>query len=401
MVGTGASISVAPTVTTTYYVRAEGTCNTTTCAAVTVTIQSTTTCGPTAVVSNAIGNAVCSGRSVLLTVQGTLGTGASWKWYKGGCGSGTSIGTGASITVTPTCNTTYYVRSMGGACGTTTCKSITISVATVPSTPGTITGNASGLCSASGVRYSIAAVSGATSYSWTVPTGATIVTGQGTISITVNYGTSLGSNSSCGSTSVCVKAVNACGSSSSKCLSVSLALASTSCGTITGPSTACVGVNANYTCIAVSGATTYTWALPTGWTIISGQGITALVVKPGTSQGTIKVTPSNTCGAGTASSKTVKATVCTTPIYTKGASVTPEVTTKDISIWPNPASKYINLNDGGLLPEKIELIDLAGRIVFTSTWKTRLDVSKLNSGLYILRVYTNEGVKVKRVELIK
>ena len=36
--------------------------------------------------------------------------------------------------------------------------------------------------------YSIAGVSGATTYAWTVPPGATIVSGQGTTAIMVNYG---------------------------------------------------------------------------------------------------------------------------------------------------------------------------------------------------------------------
>jgi hypothetical protein len=338
---------------------------------------------------------------VTLTVQGTLATGASWKWYKDGCGTGTSLGSGASLTVTPTVNTTYYVRSEGGTCGTTTCKSVAITVSPLPATPGAITGNASGVCNTSGVGYSIVAVSGATSYVWTVPTGATIVSGQGTTAIVVNYGASIGTNSACGSTSVCVKAVNACGSSANKCLTISISAPTASCGTIVGPSTACTNINATYSCTAVSGASSYTWVVPTGWTIISGQGTISLIVKPGTAQGTIKVTPSNTCGSGTASTKSVKATTCTSPVYTKGAVQIPEVSTKDISIWPNPASHYINLNDGGLLPEKIEMIDLTGRIVFTSGWENKIDVSKLNSGLYFLRVYTDDGVKVKRIEIMK
>jgi polygalacturonase len=41
---------------------------------------------------------------------------------------------------------------------------------------------------AGGVVYSISSVSGATTYTWTVPPGATIASGQGTTSIMVNYG---------------------------------------------------------------------------------------------------------------------------------------------------------------------------------------------------------------------
>jgi hypothetical protein len=52
-------------------------------------------------------------------------------------------------------------------------------------------GSISGIQTICGVQnnitYSIAAVPGATSYSWVVPTGATIVSGQGTTSISVNF----------------------------------------------------------------------------------------------------------------------------------------------------------------------------------------------------------------------
>jgi hypothetical protein len=352
-------------------------------------------------VSNVANNIICSSeRSVVLTVQGTLGAGASWKWYKNGCGSGTSIGSGSTLTVNVSSTTTYYVRSMGGTCGTTSCKSITITRASVPSTPGTITGTASGVCNAAGVRYSIAAGSGATSYVWTVPAGATIVSGQGTTSITVDYGTSLGVTSSCAcsSSSICVKAVNTCGSSALKCLSVS-AVPKCDCSTITGPSTACVNIMSTYSCAVVNGATNYTWVLPSGWTIVSGQGTNSILVKPGSTQGTIKVTPSNACGSGSFISKSVKSSRCTTPTYSRNdVELNPE-SIKDVSVWPNPANGFINLSDGGLKANKIEIIDALGRLILTTNWKTRIELGKIRSGFYFLKIHTNEGVKVKRVEV--
>jgi hypothetical protein len=45
LVGNGPSISVSPSLTTTYYVRAEGTCNTTNCQSVTITVNTSSTCG--------------------------------------------------------------------------------------------------------------------------------------------------------------------------------------------------------------------------------------------------------------------------------------------------------------------------------------------------------------------
>jgi hypothetical protein len=81
------------------------------------------------------------------------------------------------------------------------------------STPGAITGNSSVCVGSTGNTYSISAVSGATSYNWTVPTGTTLVSGQGTTSITVNFPTAVSGN-------ICVTANNTCGTSLPSCLAV-------------------------------------------------------------------------------------------------------------------------------------------------------------------------------------
>ena len=54
-------------------------------------------------------------------------------------------------------------------------------------TPGAITGQNTICGTPSNLPYSISAVAGATTYTWSVPPGANIAGGQGTISITVNY----------------------------------------------------------------------------------------------------------------------------------------------------------------------------------------------------------------------
>ncbi|MDQ6762016.1 MAG: T9SS type A sorting domain-containing protein [Bacteroidota bacterium] len=72
--------------------------------------------------------ATCPGYPVDLTVVGgSLGTNATWKWYTGGCGN-TYIGTGTTITVTPSVTTNYYVRAEGD-CNNTVCQSVTVFVA--------------------------------------------------------------------------------------------------------------------------------------------------------------------------------------------------------------------------------------------------------------------------------
>jgi len=91
----------------------------------------------------------------------------------------------------------------------------TVTVNDVPAMPGSITqSNPSGstVCkAASGVIYSIAAVSGASGYTWTVPGGATITNGQGTTQIYVDWNAVAG-----GDTDVKVKAYNACGDGDEK-----------------------------------------------------------------------------------------------------------------------------------------------------------------------------------------
>ncbi len=77
---------------------------------------------------------ICSGTTTTLTA---VGGNASSRWYTGSCG-GTLIGTGASITVAPTANTTYYVANPS-ACGITSCATNTVTVyGSTPSATGLI-----------------------------------------------------------------------------------------------------------------------------------------------------------------------------------------------------------------------------------------------------------------------
>ena len=97
-------------------------------------------------------------------VNGGLGAGASYEWYTGSCG-GTLIGTGATLPVTPTVTTTYYVRATG-TCNTTACESVTITV-------GNVTASASndGDLTCANTSVQLSATPTGLNYDWSGPNG--------------------------------------------------------------------------------------------------------------------------------------------------------------------------------------------------------------------------------------
>lgn len=159
-VGTGSCITVSPSSTTTYYVRAEGgVCEeVTSCASLRVTVNPTATT-PTSV--GATNTSICSGASTRLYYSG--GSGTTFKWYRGSCG-GTYVGTGNNLTVSPTSTTTYYGR-WESSCGNSGCRTVTITVKPNPATPTSVSSSNTTICSGTSVRLSYSGGSG-TTFRW-------------------------------------------------------------------------------------------------------------------------------------------------------------------------------------------------------------------------------------------
>ncbi|MDH3650884.1 MAG: T9SS type A sorting domain-containing protein, partial [Saprospiraceae bacterium] len=110
-------------------------------------------------------------------------------------------------------STGFLLVEAANACGLShSTDSALISVQGSPDVPGNISGPDTTACNQTGQSYSIAAVAQASSYTWSVPVGATITGGQGTTSITVDFGSESGN--------VCVTSNNMCSSSQPSCLPV-------------------------------------------------------------------------------------------------------------------------------------------------------------------------------------
>ncbi len=173
-----------------------------------------------------------------------------------------------------------------------------------PSSPSTITGSNFPCANASNVTYTVGLVLGATTYTWTVPSDAVIIAGQGTNSITVNYGVNPGN--------VTVTANNSCGTSSPSVLPVTINTIPSAPGAITGADSVCSNTSGNvYSINTVAGATTYTWSIPGDAIVTSGQGTTSATITFGTTSGSVGVTSGNVCGNSSAASIIIVNTLVT------------------------------------------------------------------------------------------
>jgi hypothetical protein len=137
-VGSGTSITVSPASTTTYYALVSNACTSTlTSANVTVTV-----CAPPGISSQPTASpaSVITGGSATLTI-GVTGTALSVQWFTS---TGTAVGTGVSINVSPTATTSYYAV-VSNACGSVQSTSCDVSYCfltlgtTLTATPSTIT----------------------------------------------------------------------------------------------------------------------------------------------------------------------------------------------------------------------------------------------------------------------
>jgi Glycine rich protein/PKD-like domain/Secretion system C-terminal sorting domain len=130
------------------------------------------------------------------------GGGGGGGGYYGGGGSCFAGGGGGSSYTAPSVTGVLHAQGVNAAAGQVTITYIVSGGA--PASPASV-GGLTTLCESMVTTFTISPVVGATSYTWTVPVGTTINSGQGTTSIFVTIGTNSGN--------VSVTADNSCGSS--------------------------------------------------------------------------------------------------------------------------------------------------------------------------------------------
>ena len=69
-----------------------------------------------------------------------------------------------------------------------------------------------------------------------------------------------------------------------------------------------------------------------------------------------------------------------------------EESAKYFNIYPNPTSEFLNIVSTKYDIQKVHIYDLSGKQILSES-KSRIDVSKLPSGVYMLIIKTQEGNK--------
>ena len=208
----------------------------------------------------------------------------------------------------------------------------------IPSIPAVVNGEvyACEFLTGGTTTYSTPAVAN-TTYQWIAPAGMTIVSGQGTNTITVSFGSAFITSS------LKVRAVTTCGASLYKLFQVKRVAPARPTALTSTATKACPGDVVVYTATAMAGATTYNWTAPTGATVTAGQGtnVATITFNSGfTASGIVSVTASNGCGVSL--SKTKSISLNTIPL-------TPSVITGTRTVSQNQtAVPYSVVNVAGL-----------------------------------------------------
>lgn len=251
-----------------------------------------------------------------------------------------------------------------------------------PATPGTMTGNAGGVCNST-ESYSVAAVAGIT-YNWTAPAGANILSGQGTNAVSVQFTPNFVSGT------LAVTATNACGSSAARTKAITAKPSVP--GVISGATSVCKGqTGVNYSISPVYNATSYTWTAPNLATIAAGQGTVNAVVDYAANSATSKIRVKATNACGTSGNKTLDVVVSNCPKISDFTNNT----VSGISLMPNPATSYVEVqyNSNSDKQAEIRLTNVLGQSIYVQSVHPdnglnsyMIDLKSLTPGVYVVSI---------------
>jgi gliding motility-associated-like protein len=210
-------------------------------------------------------NQVCPGSTHTYSVPAIINS-TSYQWQLP-ANAFITAGTGTnSITVyfAPNAASGNIVVYGQNACGNGLSSTLAVTVSPLPATAGAISGKATVCQGETNVIYSISALANATSYVWTIPSGATLVSGQGSSQIIVSYPVTSSSGS------ITVKGINGCGNGIGSSLDVTVVPAPQL--TVNAPSgqITCAGTPVTVSATSTTTGATFAWTGINGGHIVAG-----------------------------------------------------------------------------------------------------------------------------------
>ena len=263
-----------------------------------------------------------------------------------------------------------------------------LSLEAAPATPGQISGP-DNVCGAVTKTYSILPVSSASSFTWTVPQGAHIISGQGTSNITVSFDAGYITGD------ICVKSnSNSCGSSANSCITV--AGIPPQPQPITGTMVVCPRQESvAFSIPAVPGATSYVWTVPQQASISSGQGTTSIMVAFGNKEGSVTVAAVDGCSTGVPQTQNIVMNCNNAAIRSGSLQGDIQISNVNkITVYPNPSNGRVVLQvptEAQVQKYLVNVTDPEGRNVYSKTFSSPgniipLDLTFLPKGLYFINV---------------
>jgi hypothetical protein len=344
-------------------------------------------------------NKVCPGDIVIYSTN-NIARGSAFLWT---LPAGMTILSGANTNVISVAVDAAFTGGTIGvsatnACGVGPARLRAVAINLLPA-PASISGQANGICGANGVTYTAANVVGATSYIWSVPAGATIASGQGSNSITVDFSPTFGGGN------ISAQGTNGCGNGSIRTLSVTGAPGIA--GPISGDITICPGQSGvEYSVATVPGATTYNWSVPSIATISAGQGNKNIFVTWGTNPTSgqqVSVNTTNACG--TSATRILNGIAIS---LSNCLRVDNTAENLQMTVYPNPATGFTQIsfyaqNNGNA---RLNIIDMTGKIVFSEQQSFLegnntfvAELHNIAAGIYLVQVQTDKGINTERLTI--
>ncbi len=282
---------------------------------------------------------VCAGSTAVYSTQAAM-SGYSWIVSAGGTivsGQGTQILNVKWNQPGPGIVSVNYANSFGCSA----INPVVMNVTVHPSPTPAITGPVS-LCLNSTATYS--ADAGMSTYSWTVSSGGTIVSGNGSPSINVNWFVS-------GDQSISLSCTNSYGCMPAQPVQKQIRIHPLPVPEINGPAALCC-YSANQVYTTQHGKTSYHWTITNGGLITYGQGSDSIHVTwnvAGLQHLTVTYTDSNGCIPALPGSYSVNVNPLPSPSITGPSAVCEGVTGNTYSTQDGMGSYLWNISPGGTI----------------------------------------------------